>query len=286
MVFIIRNARGKLLIVAACGIGECSFSWISSTRSEYPLLPPPDTNIRTSPSPDEVWRSLARAWHSREFSDPEASARIQEEVDKLVVEETDPGRILNTILTTNVRDPDAEQRVRELVERIDFSDKDQNNRWVIHRAYELYPEEVVAGFLTVLEQGKKVPFRAEEMLRMSTVVIDDGPLTDCVLKHIGDGKDAAIAVSVVGPKTVGNLIDQMFAVYARIKANDRYDKSLSNEHHKLMGLVSGSRVDPFAEAVLERSNTEDPHQIDILAELISRHGGSSSGSASVLLPRP
>ena len=99
---------------------------------------------------------------------------------------------------------------------------------MIQRAYELYPEEVGAGLLALLVQGKKVPFQAEEMLRISTVVIDDGPLTDCVLKHTGDGRDAAIAASVVGPKTVGNLIDQMFVVYARIKANDRYDKSLSN----------------------------------------------------------
>jgi len=181
---------------------------------------------------------------------PEVSARIQEEADKLIVEGTDPGRI-----------------------RIDFSDEDQNN-WLVIRAYELYPEEVVAWLLALLEQGKKVPFQAEEMLRMSTVVIDDGPLADCVLKHTGDGRDAAIAASVVGPKTVGNLIDQMLAVYARIKANDRYDESLRNEYHKLMDLISGSKVDPFAEAVLERSNTEDPHQVYVLAELISRHGGS------------
>ena len=239
-------------------------------------------------SPDEVWRSLALKWHSREFSDPEVSARIQEEADKFIVEETDPVQILNTILGTNVHDQDAKQKVRELVERTDFSDQnqDQDNRWVIQRAYELYPEEVGTGLLALLVQGKKVPFQAEEMLRISTVVIDDGPLTDCVLKHTGDGRDAAIAASVVGPKTVGNLIDQMFVVYARIKANDRYDKSLSNEYHKLMDLISGSKVDPFAEAILERSHAEDPHQIYILAGLISRHGGSVERERLRLAPEP
>lgn len=225
-------------------------------------------------APDEVWQSLARKWHSREFSDPEAFARIQEEADKLFAEETDPGRILGTILGTNVHDPDAEQKVRELVERIDFSDKDQGNRWGVHRAYELYPQEVVAGLLALLEQGKQVPFRADEMLRMSDVVIDDGPLADCVLEQAGDGRAAANAASVAGPKTVGNLIDQIFAVYARIRANDKYDKSLSDEYHRLIDLVTAAKTDPFAQAVLERANTEDPNGIYILADLISRHGGT------------
>ena len=58
-------------------------------------------------APDEVWKSLARTWHSREIVDPEISARIQEEADKLIFEETDPERILSTILSTNVRDPEA-----------------------------------------------------------------------------------------------------------------------------------------------------------------------------------
>ena len=224
-------------------------------------------------SPDEVWQSLARNWHSREFADPEVSARIQEEGDNLFAEETDPGRILNTILNSNVHDPDAKQKVRELIERIDFSDKDQDNSWVIHRAFELYPKEVVGGLIALLAQGKKVPFRADEMLRMSDVVIDDGPLADCVLQRAGDGRDVVSTASVVGPKTVGNLIDQLFAVYARIRANGKYDKSLSDEYHRLIDLVSGTKTDPFAQAVLERADTEEPHEIHILTVLISRHGG-------------
>ena len=226
-------------------------------------------------APDEVWRSLAREWHFREFADPEVSARIQEEADKLFVEETDPGRILNTILGTNVHDPDAEQKIRELVERIDFSDKEQENGWVIHRAYELYPKGVVAGLLMLLERGKHVPFGAYELLRMSDVVIDDGPLTDCVLNHSGDGRAAANAASVVGPKTVGNLIDQMLAVDARIRANSgRYDGTLRDEYHRLRDLVSAVKTGPFTQAVLERANVEDPDEICVLANLISRYGGS------------
>ena len=226
---------------------------------------------------DEVWRSLARNCHSHEFADPEVSARIQEEADKVVAEETDPGRIMNTILRTNVRNADDAQTVRELVERIDFSDKEkvQNNMWVIHRAHALYPDEVIKGLLSLLKQGKPVPFRSDELLLLSDVVVDDGPLVDCVLKHSGDGRTAANAASVVGPKTVSQLIDQVVAVHTHIRTNNgRYDESLSEEYHRLMDLVSCTKINSFTRAVLERANTKEPHKIYLLTELISRHGGS------------
>ena len=228
-------------------------------------------------SPDEVWRSLAQKWHSHEFADAEVSARIREEADKFIVEETDPRRILGMILDTNIHNPSVEQKVRECVQNIDFSNSDQHDRWMLSRAYELYPEAIVAGLLRLLEQGEKVPFQVEEIFRKSTVVVDDGPLVDRVVQHTGDGRDVAIVASFVGPKTVGKLIDQLLEVYAHI--NDRYD-----EYHKLKSLILGTKVDPFIEAVLERSDTEDPHQIYIFAGLISRHGGGSERGHLKLAP--
>lgn len=233
-------------------------------------------------APDEVWQALASKWRAREFSDPEVSARIQQEADRLFAEETNPGRILNRILDANVHDPNVAHKVHELVERIDFSAKD--NGWVIHRAYELYPQEVVVALLALLEQSKPVPYRADEMLRMSDVLIDEGPLADCVLNHADDGSTATNAVSVVGPKTVGALIDKIFAVYSRIRANDRCDESLSDEYHRLIDLVSSARTDPFIQAVLERANTEDPEEIYSLTNLISRHGRRVESKQLTLAP--
>ena len=107
---------------------------------------------------------------------------------------------------------------------------------------------------------------------MSDVLIDEGLLADCVLNHADAGRAATNAVSVVGPKTVGALIDKIFAVHSRIRANDRYDKSLIDEYHSLIDLVSSARIHPFIQAVLERAKTEDPEEIFSLADLISRHG--------------
>ena len=234
-------------------------------------------------APDEVWQALASKRDAREFSDPAVSARIQKEADRLFAEETDPGRVLSRILATNVHDSDAAHKVRKFVEQIDFSAKERDNELLIHRAHELYPQEVVAALLALLEQSKPVPYRAGEMLRMSDVLIDEGLLVDCVLNHADDGRAATNAVNVVGPKTVGALIDKIFAVYSRIRGNDRYDQSLSDEYHSLIELVSSARMTPFIQAVLERANTEDPEEIYSLADLISRHG--RRGRARTAHPR-
>lgn len=184
---------------------------------------------------DEVWRGLAKKWHPHEFADPEVSARMEKEAAELLAAETDPRQILNTLLSPNIRDPETGFKVRELVEQIDFSEKTQDNTWFVHRAHELYPEEVVGALVSLLDRGKPVPFRTDEMLRASDVIIDDGPIADRILLHSGEGRKADTAVSIVGPKTVGKLIGQTFAIHAKIKANNgRYDKALSDEYYRLL----------------------------------------------------
>ena len=224
---------------------------------------------------DEVWRVLAKQCYSNEFADPDVSARMEKEAAKLLAAETDSRQILNTLLSRNIRDPKTGSKVRELVEQIDFSDITQDNTWLAHRAHELYPEEVVGALVSLLERGKPVPFRTDEMLRASKVIIDDGPIADRVSQRSEEGRKADTAVSIVGPTTVGQLIGQTFAIHAKIKENDgRHDKALSDEYYRLLACISGTKTEMFIQAVLERGDTEQPDEVAILANLISQHGGS------------
>ncbi len=224
---------------------------------------------------DEVWRSLSRKWPPHEFADPQVSARMEKEAGELLIAETDPRQILNTLLSPNVRDAETGTKIRELIEKIDFSEKSQDNAWLVHRSHELYPEDVVGALVSLLESGKPVPFRTDELLRTSDLVIDEGPLVERVLRNSGKDKGRESAVSIVGPKTIGQLIDQMFGIHTRIKANNgRYDKVLSDEYHRLSRWISNTKPDLFIQAVLERAATEMPDEIALLADLISRYGKS------------
>jgi hypothetical protein len=231
-------------------------------------------NVLESAS-DEVWRSLARDFHPSEFTDPQVSARLEKEAAELHAAESDPRKILSTLLHPNVRDPDAGTKVRKLVEQIDFSERPQDDAWLVQRAHRVYPEDVIGALVSQLESGKPVPFQTEELLRTSDVVIDEGPLVDCVLQNSGQGRTAETAVAIVGPKTIVQLIDQMFAIHARTKANSgKYDQALSDEYWRLSGWISETRADPFIQAVLQRAETESLDEIALLASLISRHGES------------
>jgi hypothetical protein len=127
--------------------------------------------------------------------------------------------------------------------------------------------------MSQIESHKPVPFRTAELLRASDVVIEDGPLVELVLHNSGDEKEAETVVSIVGPKIIAQLIDQMFMIHARIKANNgKYNKTMSDEYHRLSRSISKSKPVLFIQAVLERAKTENPDEIAILADLISRHG--------------
>jgi len=224
---------------------------------------------------DEVWRSLAREYHPSEFTDPQVSARLEEEAAKLQITESDPCKILRMLLSSNIRDPEAGARVRRLVEKIDFSDKSQGKEWLVHQVYRMYPEDVISALVLQLGSGKPVPFQTEEWLKASDLVVDEGPLVDCVLQNSGQGRTAETVVGIVGPKTIVQLIDQMSAIHARIKAKSgKYDKALSDEYHRLSGWISKTRADSFIRVVLQRAETERPDEIALLADLISRHGAS------------
>lgn len=224
---------------------------------------------------DEVWRSLARNWHPHEFADPQVSARMEKEAGELLVAKTDPRQILNILLRPNTRSSETCHKIRELIEKIDFSEKSQHNAWLVHRSHELYPKDVVSALVSLLESGKPVPFGTDKLLRTSDLVIDKGPLVERVLRNSGEGKGTVSAISIVGPKTIGQLIDQMFGINTRIKANNgRHDRALSDEYYRLAGLISKTKPDLFIQAVLERAATEKPDEIGLLSDLISRHGKS------------
>lgn len=222
-------------------------------------------------APDEVWRSIAQHWSSYKFADPEISARMRQEVEKLLPEATAPSEALNILVNTNTPAKNMGSVVQDLIGKIDFSEKPQEKSRLVERAYELYPEDVAIGLLPLLEQKRPVPYRSSEILRQSNIIIDTGSLITLFLQNLDKG--ISVLAGVVGPQTIGQLIDRMFSTCDRVRANSgKYDKTLSEQYHEIMSLISGTKLAPFMEAVQARAHTEEPDKISMLAELIFRHG--------------
>lgn len=227
--------------------------------------------LRTAP--DEVWSLLAKSWCAKEIADPEASERLEKEQEKVMAEVTDPFQKIHLLLNSGARTPEIGQKIGSIIEEVDFSEMRDNDRWTLHQAHEAYPEAVNSALIKQLEKGRRIPYGAEYFLQAAGLAIDDGPLVELVMQPKSEEGVRTAAAAIIGPKTVGKLIDQIVEIKAQMKASSRlFDEVLGDKYHGLSRLISCTGVNPFIEAVMQREQTEDMHEIALLADLLARHG--------------
>ncbi len=226
-------------------------------------------------APDEVWRLLARAGYAEEIADPDAAARLRDARQHYIESETDPLRKLRALLDAGRHGVLFGLEVGALIESADFPVDGQDAGWFIAEAGKLYPEDTTSAILHRLEAGRKIPFRTEDLLRAAGVSVDEGPLVDLVMTGNAPERVIEAAVTIVGPNTVGRLIERMARIDAKLKESKESgirDESIVQEYWKLSDWISKTALIPFVQAVLCRSTTDDPLEIVRLADLVARHG--------------
>ena len=233
--------------------------------------------LRTSP--DEVWVKLAHDGYAGEVADPSAAMRLRDEQKKLIDGATDPVSKIRELLKGGRNGLAVGSEIGAQIEDTKFPGNDQQAGWVLAEAYKLYPKEVGKALFRRLESGLAIPFRSEELLQATETTVDDGPVTELVLRPETTQRVAVDACSVVGPKTVGRLIDAFVGIDTEIKAaGTQITEPTRERYHHLMDRISTTNATAFLTAVLERSGTDKPEEIGLLAELISRHGKRDEGS--------
>jgi hypothetical protein len=233
--------------------------------------------LRTSP--DDVWVKLAHDGYAGEVADPSVAKRLRDEQKKLIDGATDPVSKIRELLKGARNGTAVGSEIAIQIEDTMFLANDQQAGWVLAEAYKLYPKEVAKALVNRLESGLEIPFRSEELVQATEITIDDGPLTKLVLRPETAQRLAMHACGILGPKTVGRLIDAFIGSDAEIKAaGTQITEPTRERYHHLMDRISATRATAFLTAVLERSGTDKPEEIGLLAELISRHGKRDEGS--------
>jgi hypothetical protein len=227
--------------------------------------------LRTAP--DEVWRLLASKGYAEEIADPDASARLRREWQLQIERETDLLRKLRMLLDAGRHGAPLGREVGELIEAADFQVKDRDAKWIIGDAYKLYPADTASALLHRLEAGLEIPFSAERLLQAANIVVDEGTLVEHLMRPDISRNFSEDAVSIVGPKTIGKLIDSMIMIHRRWKeSQERTDETAIEEYHRLSDLISRTGLSSFIQALLSRSMTAEPRGIALLADLLARHG--------------
>ena len=104
---------------------------------------------------------------------------------------------------------------------IDIERKRDAEAGLIYEASKQFGEAVAQGLLKRLREGRELFYGADDILAASGIVVEDDALLEMVLspqERIDSRAEAA--ASVLGPVTVGKLIDAKLAVHAEISIWD------------------------------------------------------------------
>jgi hypothetical protein len=146
----------------------------------------------------------------------------------------------------------------------------------LQEAQATYPAPVRRALQRRIAARMELPFRAREFLAGGDA-LDEGPVVDALLDAGTPEMVMQAAFVVVGPKTIGAMIDRLFKLHEAYE-HDRNGwgraehQAERDEYGRLRTAVGASRDDLFLTAVLERAETDDPVRIEFLADLMRWHG--------------
>lgn len=221
-------------------------------------------------APREVWQVLARKGYAEESLPPGLRERMRQESQQLIQGEQSAAQRLRALLRRNDDRQTVAAAIKPLIESGDFSDKEERAWGAIDEAGRLYPEAVKDALRGRLERRLPFPFRTEELLRGTGVIVDDGPIVELALEAGVDRQLANAAAGLLGPNTTGKLIDALPGMREQLKQTP--PAITHDEYHRAQSLVALTPMESFMAAVLPRASTSDPTTIGDLADLISRHG--------------
>lgn len=219
---------------------------------------------------DAVWQKLAQSGHFEKFSDKEQAARYAELRRAEIENERDHIKLINLLLHSDVEGIDAEKRIFQVLIAADYPEKNDHARSIIYEVHKKYPTMTTSALMQRLADGREVPYGVDEMLENAPLV-DEGPIVDAVLNKTTHERIARVASKLIGPVTVGKLIDEFLDFGDKIRGQP-HNKGASKEYYRLRDAILTSPQSSFLQALFERAETDEPQRIATLAELLFLHG--------------
>ncbi|MFN5456352.1 NACHT domain-containing protein [Bradyrhizobium sp.] len=225
---------------------------------------------------DAVWELAAGSGYPDELADPVQNQRLAGLRGTQIETETDPVNGLRRLAARQVKDAETETRIEELIAAPSFPARGDVAAHALQEAQATYPAPVRRALQRRIAARMELPFRAREFLAGGDA-LDEGPVVDALLDAGTPEMVMQAAFVVVGPKTIGAMIDRLFKLHEAYE-HDRNGwgraehQAERDEYGRLRTAVGASRDDLFLTAVLERAETDDPVRIEFLADLMRWHG--------------
>ena len=218
---------------------------------------------------DDTFDLIYRKSHLEEIDSKVVQERVAAARARAEDEVSDYERLRATVYARDGKDHGSE--LTELVATIEIERKQDAEVGLIHEAWKQYENAVAQGLLKRLRAGRDLFHGADDILAASGIVVEDDALLEMVLlpQERMDSR-AGAAASVLGPVSVGKLIDAKLAVFAEMKKLGRYEKSLSDRYYSLRDRIAHAPGASLVAAVQERAAAASNGEIRELAELLCR----------------
>ncbi len=159
----------------------------------------------------------------------------------------------------------------ELIASMEIRDSRDEVIGLIHRAYNQSSQAVEHGLLNRLLEGRNLFYGADNLLAASGVISEDDALLEMVLSSQERMDSCAkAAASVLGPVSVGKLIDAKLIVHAKLTKLGKPEKSLSDRYYALRDRIALTPGMSLVAAIQERASTANNEEIRELADLLCR----------------
>ncbi|MGZ8913894.1 MAG: NACHT domain-containing protein [Methylobacter sp.] len=185
-------------------------------------------------------------------------------------------------------DIDRSAELATVIAEMEIDNKQNGTVNLIYEAAKRFPRAIADGILRRVRKGHTLPYHASELMSKLGFEFEDNVLCDIALEGDRFDERANAAASVLGPKSVGRIIEKMFDAMKQIHdANGKYDKVAMDRYHTIQDRLRHTQAPCLLAAIAARSSLANNQEIAALADLISHYSygennhGQPFGSASL-----
>lgn len=219
---------------------------------------------------DEVWKLIASKDYPRTFKDSEQNERLTKMRDTLIASEKDPIKIINYLTEYCTNLEGVEERIIQLISSEEFPVENNNVPFCLEKAFKIYPQAIVSAIIKRISESKKIPYGVEEYLN-NVPLVDEGPIIESILNPSCHKFTVRAVCKVLGPLAVEKILDALFAMNEKF-CDHKLTSEETTEYHRLFGIILLSPLPSFLSVFIKRSDTEEVDQIELMTDLLFRHG--------------
>ena len=188
-----------------------------------------------------------------------------------------PPRKRLEFLVSESGDKDASLEITTIVAEMEFEEREGYADYLVDLAHVNFPEAVIEALLRRVREGRELPRRAAERLSRTNLALEDEGLLEVALESdrlLSDRAEAA--TSVLGPCSVGRMIDRIVELHEQIGEVGKGDEKETREfRNALQDRICFAEPGCFLAAIQERAGQATNQRVEFFANLVNRYGDRS-----------